>query len=45
MVLEGMRRLVLDGHRVVVEDPEGVLPDPALGDGSYPEVRSARSGL
>ncbi len=45
MVLEGMRRLVLDGHRIVVEDPEGVLPDPDLGDGSYPEVRSAVSGV
>jgi glutaminase len=45
MVLEGMRHLVLDGHRVVVEDPEGALPDPDLGNGSYPLVRSTTSEL
>lgn len=39
MVLEGMRRLALDGRTVVLVDPDGVLPDPDFGDGRYPEVR------
>ncbi|MFE9681982.1 glutaminase [Streptomyces sp. NPDC006285] len=38
MSLEGLRRLRLDGRRVAVRDPSGVLPDPDLGDGSYPDV-------
>lgn len=39
MVLEGMRRLALDDRTVVLVDPDGVLPDPDLGDGRYPQVR------
>lgn len=39
MVLEGMRRVALDGRRVVLVDPDGVLPDPDLGDGTYPQTR------
>ena len=38
MSLEGLRRLRLDGRRVAVRDPSGALPDPDLGDGSYPDV-------
>ncbi|MGW2260500.1 glutaminase [Streptomyces sp. NPDC001780] len=38
MSLEGLRRLRLDGRRVAVRDPSGVLPDPDLGDGSYPDA-------
>ncbi|MFD2793471.1 glutaminase [Promicromonospora vindobonensis] len=38
MSLEGLRRLRLDGRKVAVRDPSGVLPDPDLGDGSYPDV-------
>lgn len=38
MSLEGLRRLRLDGRRVAVRDPAGVLPDPDLGDGSYPDA-------
>lgn len=33
MVLEGARRLGLDGHRVVLVDPDGVLPEPDAGGG------------
>lgn len=32
MTLEGMRRLGLDGHRVVIVDPDGVLPDPGIAE-------------
>jgi glutaminase len=39
MVLEGMRRVKLDGRGVVLVDPDGVLPNPDLGDGTYPQVR------
>ncbi|WP_338887816.1 glutaminase [Rhodococcus sovatensis] len=39
MVLEGMRRLALDGRTVALVDPDGVLPDPDFGDGRYPEIR------
>lgn len=39
MVLEGMRRVALDGRTVVLVDPDEVLPDPDLGDGRYPQVR------
>lgn len=42
MVLEGMRRTALDGRAVVLIDPESVLPDPNLGDGTYPTIRGAR---
>ncbi|MFI6701260.1 glutaminase [Streptomyces sp. NPDC050509] len=38
MSLEGLRRLRLDGRKVAVRDPSGVLPDPDLGDGSYPDA-------
>ncbi|MEV1292116.1 glutaminase [Pseudonocardia sp. NPDC049635] len=40
MVLEGLRRLAGDGHVVAVVDPDGVLPDPDLGDGTRPLVRT-----
>ncbi|PYE15076.1 L-glutaminase [Williamsia limnetica] len=39
MVLEGMRRVRLDGREVVLVDRDGVLPDPDLGDGTYPKAR------
>lgn len=39
MVLEGMRRVRLDGRGVVLVDRDGVLPDPDLGDGTYPQTR------
>jgi glutaminase len=38
MVLEGARRLHLDGHPVSLVDPDGVLPDPDAGDGYVLEV-------
>lgn len=37
MTLEGLRRLRLDGHRVALADPHDTVPDPDLGDGSYPD--------
>lgn len=37
MVLEAMRRLMLDGIRVTLGDPENSLPDPDVGDGRHPE--------
>lgn len=39
MTLEGLRRLRLDGHEVTLHDPDGVLPQPDLGDGSYPLLK------
>ncbi|WP_207842375.1 glutaminase [Williamsia soli] len=39
MVLEGMRRVRLDGREVVLIDRDGVLPDADLGDGTYPQTR------
>jgi len=33
MVLEGARRLHLDGHRVALVDPDDVLPEPDAGNG------------
>lgn len=39
MVLEGMRRLALDDRTVALIDPDGVLPDPDLGGGRFPEIR------
>lgn len=36
MALEGMRRLVLDGHSVGLIDPGRKLPEPDLGDGTRP---------
>lgn len=38
MALEGLRRLRLDGHQIELVDPDEVLPDPDLGDGSRPDV-------
>ena len=38
MSLEGLRRLRLDGRNVAVRDPSGVLPNPDLGDGTYPDA-------
>lgn len=38
MTLEGMRRMREDGLTVQLLDPEGVLEDPDLGDGTYPEI-------
>ncbi|GGL32764.1 glutaminase [Nocardia jinanensis] len=40
MVLEGLRRFVLDGREVVLVDPDGKLPNPDLGDGTFPTVRA-----
>lgn len=40
MLLEAIRRLSLDGHRVVLVDPRDVLPDPDAGDGIRPQVRT-----
>lgn len=42
MVLEALRRLRLDGFDVAVVDPGAVLPEPDLGDGTRPQVRTAR---
>ena len=38
MVLEAARRLRLDGHPVVLVDPDGVLPEPDVGDGHVLDV-------
>ena len=38
MVLEGMRRLRLDGKQIFLRDPEEVFPDPDMGDGVYPTM-------
>lgn len=38
MSLEGLRRLRLDGREVAIRALSGVLPDPDLGDGSYPDA-------
>lgn len=37
MTLEAMRRLKLAGHTIELEDPENALPDPDMGDGTYPQ--------
>lgn len=34
MLLEAVRRLMLDGHEVFLIDPESMIPDPDPGDGS-----------
>ena len=36
IVLEAMRRLAGDGRDVFVYDPDEVLPNPDLGDGTFP---------
>lgn len=38
MLLEGLRRIRLDGRGVALRDPRGVLPEPDLGDGTFPAV-------
>ncbi|EOM75823.1 glutaminase [Rhodococcus rhodnii] len=38
VLLEVVRRLGLDGHEVVLVDPDSVLPDPDRGDGVRPRV-------
>ncbi|ATG55876.1 glutaminase A [Brachybacterium ginsengisoli] len=38
MLLEGLRRIRLDGRGVTLRDPRGTLPDPDLGDGTFPDV-------
>ncbi|MFJ8861841.1 glutaminase [Streptomyces sp. NPDC102451] len=42
MILEGLRRLKLDGYDVAVIDPDTVLPDPDLGDGTWPGIRTGQ---
>lgn len=37
MTFEGLRRLKLDGHAIMLHDPADVLPNPDLGDGTYPK--------
>lgn len=37
MILEAMRRLRLDGHVILFHDPEQTLPNPDMGDGTYPK--------
>lgn len=36
MLMEGLRRLRLEGHLVYFVDPKNAIPDRDLGDGSYP---------
>lgn len=38
MLFEGLRRIRLDGRGVALRDPRGALPDPDLGDGTFPDV-------
>jgi glutaminase len=38
MVLEGLRRIREDGHRVAVIDPDGLLGDRRLDDGTQVET-------
>jgi glutaminase len=38
ILLEVVRRLTLEGHRVVLVDPEETFPDPDIGDGVHPLV-------
>lgn len=42
MLLEGMRRLRLDGHSIHLHDPQGRLPEPDMGDGTFPELVEER---
>ncbi len=44
MFLEGLRRLIADGHRVEIIDPDDVLPDPNLGGDVYPVQRESDRG-
>lgn len=41
MALEGLHLLREDGHRILLRDPDGVLPEPDLGDGHRPEPAPA----
>lgn len=41
MLLEGVRRLVLDDREVTLVDPDAVLDDPAAGDGIRPRVAAS----
>lgn len=41
MVLEGMRRLAMDGLCIGLFDPEGRLPEPDIGDGTLPFLVSS----
>jgi glutaminase len=41
MLLDGMRRLLADGHVVGLADPGERLPDPDLGGGVRPVTRPA----
>lgn len=38
MLMEGLRRLRLDGHAVFFVDPKSAIPNRDLGDGSYPTL-------
>lgn len=38
MLLEGVRRLALDGYTVTLIDPTGIMPDPDAGSGVRPRV-------
>jgi len=38
MLLEGLRRIRLDGRGAALRDPRGVLPEPDLGDGTFPDI-------
>lgn len=41
MLLEAVRRLTLDGHRVTLIDPESVLENPDAGDGVRPDITAS----
>lgn len=45
MILEEMRRMRNDGLDVWVFDPDEVLPDPDLGDGTYPRQQTQEQAL
>ncbi len=45
MLLETARRLGDDGHTVVLIDPDGVLADPAVGDGRRLRVVDSLAGI
>ncbi len=45
MMLEELRRIRNSGVEVWIFDPENVLPDPDLGDGTYPRKQSRRAAF
>ncbi|OLL18381.1 MULTISPECIES: glutaminase [unclassified Rhodococcus (in: high G+C Gram-positive bacteria)] len=45
MILEVLRRLLLDGHDVTLVDPDEHLPDPDVGDGRRPDVHRSVDDL